>query len=49
MNMYSGTRQSVNTYYMQLEEQTGVCAPYELAQQMGVSLTDPGATPARQS
>ena len=40
-NMYSGTRQSINTYYLQLEELTGVCAPYELAQQMGVRLTDP--------
>ena len=41
MNMYSGTRYSVNTFYLQLEELTGVCAPYELAQQMGVKLTDP--------
>ena len=40
-NMYSGTRESVNTYYMQLEQDTGVCAPYQLAQQMGVSLTNP--------
>ena len=40
--MYSGTRHSVNTFYLQLEELTGVCAPYELAQQMGVKLTDPG-------
>ena len=44
MNMYSGTRLSVNTYYMQLEAQTGVCAPYELAQQMGVHLTNPTAS-----
>ncbi len=42
-NMYSGTRNSVNTFYLQLEELTGVCAPYELAQEMGVRLTDPGA------
>jgi membrane peptidoglycan carboxypeptidase len=41
MNMYSGTRLSVNTYYMQLEEQTGVCAPYEMAKAMGVQLTNP--------
>ena len=40
-NMYSGTRESVNTYYMQLEQETTVCAPYELAQQMGVNLTNP--------
>ena len=42
-NMYSGTRQSINTFYLQLEELTGVCAPYELAQQLGVKLTDPKA------
>jgi membrane peptidoglycan carboxypeptidase len=41
MNMYSGTRLSVNTFYLQLEELTGVCAPYELATEMGVRLTDP--------
>ena len=42
-NMYSGTRNSVNTFYLQLEELTGVCAPCELANQMGVKLTDPAA------
>jgi membrane peptidoglycan carboxypeptidase len=41
-NMYSGTRSSINTFYLQLEEKTGVCQPYELAQQLGVKLTDPG-------
>ena len=43
MNMYSGTRYSVNTFYLQLEELTGVCAPFDLATQMGVKLTDPAA------
>jgi membrane peptidoglycan carboxypeptidase len=42
-NMYSGTRNSVNTFYLQLEELTGVCAPWTLANQMGVKLTDPAA------
>ncbi|QIG44931.1 penicillin-binding protein [Nocardioides anomalus] len=42
-NMYSGTRNSINTYFLQLEEMTGVCAPYELAKKMGVRLTDPKA------
>jgi hypothetical protein len=42
-NMYSGTRNSINTYFLQLEEKTGVCKPYELAQQLGVKLTDPKA------
>jgi membrane peptidoglycan carboxypeptidase len=43
MNMYSGTRLSVNTFYLQLEEKTGVCAPFELATKMGVHLTAPKA------
>lgn len=42
-NMYSGTRTSVNTYFLQLEQQTGVCAPYELAEELGVRLTAPEA------
>jgi membrane peptidoglycan carboxypeptidase len=41
MNMYTGTRNSVNTFFMQLEEATGVCKPFELAQKMGVKLTNP--------
>jgi len=44
MNMYSGTRLSVNTYYMQLEQKTGVCAPYQMAREMGVNLTNPQQT-----
>ncbi|HRD63422.1 MAG TPA: transglycosylase domain-containing protein [Nocardioides sp.] len=42
-NMYSGTRNSINTYFLQLEQLTGVCKPYELAKQMGVRLTAPQA------
>jgi len=40
-NLYSGTRESVNTFYMQLEKETGVCAPWEMALSMGVDLTSP--------
>jgi membrane peptidoglycan carboxypeptidase len=40
-DMISGTRQSVNTYYAQLERQTGLCEPYALAKAMGIDLTDP--------
>ena len=40
-NLYSGTRESVNTFYMQLERDTGVCKPFQLAKAMGVQLTDP--------
>jgi len=41
MTMFTGMQQSVNTFFAQLERQTGVCMPYQLAQKMGVSLTDP--------
>jgi membrane peptidoglycan carboxypeptidase len=41
MNMYSGTRLSVNTFYMQLVRETGVCAPYRMAKEMGIRLTNP--------
>ena len=40
-DMYHGTQQSVNTYFAQLEQKTGLCEPYALAQAMGVDLTDP--------
>ena len=40
-DMYVGTQESVNTYFAQLEQKTGLCRPYDLAKQMGVQLTDP--------
>jgi membrane peptidoglycan carboxypeptidase len=40
-NLYTGTQQSVNTFYVQLERMTGVCQPWRLALRMGVNLTDP--------
>ncbi|MEX0427918.1 transglycosylase domain-containing protein [Nocardioides sp. DS6] len=41
MNVYRGTRESVNTFYAQLEQKTGVCAPFNLAKSMGLYLTNP--------
>ncbi|MEO5851755.1 MAG: penicillin-binding protein [Nocardioides sp.] len=41
-DMYTGTRESVNTFYAQLEMKTGLCDPYRLAKQMGIELTSPG-------
>jgi membrane peptidoglycan carboxypeptidase len=41
MDVYRGTRESVNTFYLQLERMTGVCAPFDLAKEMGVRLTNP--------
>jgi len=45
-NMYTGTSQSVNTYFMWLEERTGVCRPTEIATQMGVTKADGSALEA---
>ena len=39
-DMYSGTAESVNTYFMALEELTGVCRPTEIAAEMGVTKAD---------
>jgi membrane peptidoglycan carboxypeptidase len=41
MDAYSGTRLSVNTFFAQLEEITGLCNPYKLAKSMGLELDDP--------
>ncbi len=41
MNMVTGARLSVNTFFAQLERKTGLCEPYALAKAMGVDLTDP--------
>jgi membrane peptidoglycan carboxypeptidase len=41
MNLYTGTRLSVNTFYVQLELMTGLCQPWHLAKAMGVHLVDP--------
>ena len=37
-DMYSGTQQSVNTFFAQLETQTGMCEPLQLAADMGVKV-----------
>ena len=41
MDVYRGTRESVNTFYAMLERVTGVCKPFEIARKLGVQLTDP--------
>ena len=38
-DIYTGTRESVNTFFAQLEQLTGLCEPYALAKAMGVDLT----------
>ncbi len=39
-NMYGGTAESVNTYFVDLEQKTGVCRPAEIAASMGVTKSD---------
>ncbi|MFT4262187.1 MAG: transglycosylase domain-containing protein [Nocardioides sp.] len=39
--LYTGTRLSVNTFYAQLLQVTGVCDPFNLAKSMGLYLTAP--------
>jgi membrane peptidoglycan carboxypeptidase len=41
MDVYRGTRESVNTFYAMLERATGVCKPYNIAKSLGVELTYP--------
>ena len=40
MNMYNGLRKSVNTYYAQLERDTGLCNVVQTAQAMGIAVPD---------
>ncbi|MDN5894004.1 MAG: penicillin-binding protein [Nocardioides sp.] len=40
-NLYTGTQLSVNTFFMALEQRTGICKPYRLAKKMGIRLTNP--------
>jgi membrane peptidoglycan carboxypeptidase len=37
-NLYTGTQQSVNTFFAQLEMETGMCEPLQLAADMGVKV-----------
>ena len=39
-NLITGTAESVNTFYAQLEERTGLCKPVTLARKMGVVVPD---------
>jgi membrane peptidoglycan carboxypeptidase len=40
MNMYVGTRQSVNTYFAQLEKQAGLCNTVRAAESMGIKVPE---------
>lgn len=46
-NMYTGTRESVNTYFSQLEKQAGLCNTVRAAESMGITVPfDPDAKDA---
>ena len=40
-DLYTGTQLSVNTFYAQLEQRTGLCEPAKLAREMGVQVPSP--------
>ena len=42
-DLYTGTQKSVNTFFANLEQITGLCKPYQLAKDMGIVLTNPAA------
>ena len=37
-DLYTGTQRSVNTFFAQLEQRTGLCEPVKLAREMGVDV-----------
>ena len=39
-DLYTGTQQSVNTFFAQLEQRTGLCEPVKLARNMGITVPD---------
>ena len=45
-DLYSGTQNSVNTFFAQLELRTGMCEPLQLAEDMGVTVDDPQKVPS---
>jgi membrane peptidoglycan carboxypeptidase len=45
-DLYSGTQQSVNTFFAQLETRTGMCEPLQLAEDMGVHIPESQKVPS---
>lgn len=39
MNMWAGTKNSVNTYYVQLEQQVGLCPVTKMAKRLGLEMS----------
>ncbi|GAA3516667.1 transglycosylase domain-containing protein [Nocardioides daeguensis] len=42
-NLYEGTQKSVNTFFVNLEKATGICEPWKLAREMGITELTPAA------
>jgi len=45
MNMYQGTANSVNTYFVQLEQLVGICASATMADAAGAQVSNPSVDP----
>lgn len=45
-NLYEGTQKSVNTFFVNLERETGLCEPWKLARAMGIDLSKDWQKPA---
>lgn len=45
-NLYTGTQNSVNTFFAQLEQKTGLCKPWQLAKDMGIDLAKSDMVPS---
>lgn len=43
-NMYTGLRESVNTYFAQLEKDAGLCETVTMAKEMGIPVVEPDAS-----
>lgn len=44
-DLYTGTRQSVNTFFAQLEQRTGLCDPVTIAKDLGVQVPESDVVP----
>jgi membrane peptidoglycan carboxypeptidase len=44
-NLYTGTQKSVNTFFAQLEQRTGLCEPVTLARKMGITVPERDVVP----
>ncbi len=45
-NLYEGTQKSVNTFFVNLEMETGICEPWKLARSMGIDLSKDRQVPS---